>query len=647
MTRLPAIGAMTRSPLAVRKAGLAALLVLATLLAFSPALHNDFINYDDQQYVTKNVHIQTGLTWSGILWAWSTGYAANWHPLTWMSHMLDWQLFGPSAWGHHLTSLLLHLANTLLLFLLLARMTGSMARSIVVAMLFGVHPLHVESVVWVAERKDVLSTLFWMLTIWAYVRHVEAPSAGRYAWVLSMLALGLCSKPMLVTLPFVLLLLDYWPLGRWKEAGAAKLLREKLPLFPLAVASSWITLLVQAHGGAVKSFEDFSLDVRTMNAIVAYGAYLWKTLWPWNLTFFYLHLGAAPSAWKVLLSSLVLLLVSSLVARERSRRPYLLVGWLWYLGTLVPVSGLVQVGAQALADRYTYVPLIGIFLMASWGTADALGLSGSRAHRGRMGWVLVSAAILLALLVVRTRDQVGYWRDSMTLYQHALRVTENNSIVSNLLGVTLADSGRYQEAIPWYERAFAISPSYVRARSNLGAALIKTGRLEEAVEQLEQAMRIDPQWPETHNNLGIALFRMNRVQESIPYFEEALRLKPDYVEATTNLGSARIGLGSVHEGIRLYEEALRLDPRYPEAHNKLGLAQAQRGDLVEAINHLTAAVEIQPDYAEAHQNLAMAFYLEGRYSMAWEQVRLARLHGLSPQPSLLQLLSLKMPEPRE
>ena len=637
---------MTRPSPALRSAGLAALLVLATLLAFSPVLHNEFINYDDQQYVTKNVHVQAGLTSSAVRWAWSTGYAANWHPLTWMSHMLDWQLFGPNAWGHHLTSLLLHIANTLLLFRLLTRMTGSMSKSLAVAMLFGVHPLHVESAVWVAERKDVLSTLFWMLTIGAYVRYLDVPSAGRYALVFSTLALGLCSKPMLVTLPFVLLLLDYWPLGRWKEAGFAKLLREKLPLFPLVIASSWITLLVQAQGGAVKSFEDFSLGVRAMNAIVAYGAYLWKAAWPRDLTFLYLHPGAAPAAWKVFLAGLLLLAVTFLVFLERSRKPYLLVGWLWYLGTLVPVSGLVQVGAQSMADRYTYVPLIGIFVMASWGTADALYPSSGRPSLGRR-WAWVPAFILLGLLVARTRDQVGTWHDSMTLYRHALRVTENNAIVSNLLGVTLADDGRYQEAIPWYERAFAISPSYVKARSNLGAALIKTGRLEEAIDQLGEALRIDPRWPETHNNLGIALYRMNRIQESVPHFEEALRLKPDYVEALTNLGSARVGLGAAPEGIRLYREALRLDPRYPEAQNKLGLALAQRGDLVEAIDHLTLAIEIQPEYAEAHQNLAMAFYLQGNYGRAWEQVHLARRHGLSPQLSLLRLLGEKMPEPSE
>ncbi len=597
---------MSGSPQAspVAKAGAAAFLVIAVLVAFWPVLTNDFVSIDDGQYVTRNPHVKAGLTVDGIDWAWTTGYAANWHPLTWMSHMLDAQLFGMRPWGHHLSSLLLHLASTVLLFLALERMTGAFWPSVTTSALFGLHPLHVESVAWVAERKDVLSALFWMLAMVAYARYVEAPSRGRYACVFLAVALGLSAKPMLVTLPIVFLLLDFWPLGRFKNEKPARLLYEKLPLVPLVLASSVVTLLVQARGGAVSRFADFSPWERLQNALVAYASYIGKAFWPVDLSFFYPHPGA-PSLWKTTVSIVFLALTTLLAVRERRHRPYLLVGWLWYLGTLVPVSGLVQVGVQSMADRYTYLPLVGIFVMASWGAAEVL-----RPKRKR--WTAIVSALVLVPMIVLTQRQVLVWRSSTSLYEHALRVTGNNALVAFFLARTFDLEGRDGDAIVWYERVVRASPDYAEARKRLGVVLARANRPRDAVTQLE----------------------------------EALRIQPRDVEVMTALASALMRIGETGRALDVYRQALRLDPAHAEAHSLLGLALAQRGDLVGALEHLTRAVEIAPRFAQARQNLAMTRYLRGEYAEAWEQVHVARRLGLSPQPSLLQLLLEKMPEPR-
>lgn len=615
------------------RAAVAALLVALTLAALAPVLSNEFISYDDEQYVTRNHHVRAGLSLDAVRWALTTDYAANWHPLTWVSHMLDVQLFGVNARGHHLTSLLLHLASTVMLFLVLTTMTGSTGRSAFVAALFGVHPLHVESVAWIAERKDVLSTFFFMLTLGAYARYVVAAGARRYALVMLAFAAGLMAKPMLVTLPFVLLLLDYWPLARWPELGFKRLLLEKLPLIPLAAASSIATFIAQSRGGAVNSLEIFPLGVRVQNAIVAYGVYLWKTLWPANLAFFYLHPASARPLWHAGLAAAVLIAMTAIAIRERRRRPYVIVGWLWYVGTLVPVIGLIQVGAQSYADRYTYIPLIGIFVVLAWGVAELL----TPLAAPRTGIVLGAAA--LAVLAAASHAQAALWHDSMTLYEHDLRVNGDNPLVLNLIGVTLADRGQSGDAIPRFERAIRMSPSYVRAYDNLGLALIKTGRPADAIPQLETAIRIDPAAPEPRNTLGVALSRTNRTSEAIEQFETALRLRPDNPAALTNLGSALVSTGSIDEGTRMYEKALRLDPRYAEAHTKLGLVLAQKGRLQDALAELNAAVALEPAYAEARQNLAMALYLAGETDKAREQVEAARRLGLTPHESLLKLLA--------
>ncbi len=435
------------------------LLIIATFMAFWQVTHCDFINFDDPEYVTDNRHVQDGLTVEGILWAFTTGHAANWHPLTWISHMVDVQLFGLQPGWHHLTNLLFHLANTLLLFLVLNRMTKALWQSAFVAALFALHPLHVESVAWVAERKDVLSTFFWMLTMGMYVSYVARPGLTRYLTLLLCFALGLMAKPMLVTLPFVLLLLDYWPLQRLEQKKPPQevrkplskdkkrtppvkapvqpvdhwplirpLLTEKIPLFVLAVLSSIVTYLVQHHGGAVESLEAFPPSARVANAFVSYSTYMVKMLWPTNLAVFYPHPRWWP-LWQVLGSVVLLIAITVLAIRGAKKRPYAAVGWLWYVGTLVPVIGVVQVGSQAMADRYTYIPLVGLFIIVAWAVPELLKKWPYR----KEALIVLSALCLLCLFLVTWR-QVGYWRNSIALYDHALEVTDANSLIHNNRG---------------------------------------------------------------------------------------------------------------------------------------------------------------------------------------------------------------------
>ena len=482
-------------------------LTVVTFLAFWQVNHCDFVSFDDDQYITENSHIQDGLTLDGITWAFTASHAANWHPLTWISHMLDIQLFGLHPRGHHVMNLLFHLANTALLFFVLHRMTKALWQSAFVAALFALHPLHVESVAWVAERKDVLSTFFWMLTLCAYSSYAERRSLRRYLLVLACFALGLMAKPMLVTLPFVLLLLDYWPLGRFepgepairttpgiatlpdkrkgtsgkkktvlKEAAKTKqvpdanyrrtvllaLLREKIPLFVLALFSSVVTYLVQQTWGAVQSTEHFPLSSRIGNAFVSYSAYIGRMIWPHNLAVFYPYQKLLPS-WQVLGAVLCFIAVTVLAIRAAKRHRSVIVGWLWYVGTLVPVIGLVQVGEQARADRYTYIPLIGLFIMVAWGIPALLGTW----RYGKKVLVPLAAAVLFCFFSL-TMLQVRYWQSSFTLFGHALNVTDNNHVAYYSRGTAYAALGNYEQALKDYDRAIGIEPNYAPASASRG-----------------------------------------------------------------------------------------------------------------------------------------------------------------------------------
>lgn len=494
-----------------------------TLTAYSQIFRCGFTNFDDDDYVTANRHVQH-LTWKNVGWAFNIGYTSNWHPLTWMSHMMDYRLFGSNPLGHHLVNLLLHIANTLLLLLIFARMTGSMWKSAFVAALFAVHPLHVESVAWVAERKDVLSTLFFMLTILAYLRYAAKPGAVRYLPVMGLFALGLMAKPMLVTLPFVLLLLDYWPLDRIRLGW--RLIWEKLPLIVMAGGSSVLTYLAQKTGGAVSGFEAVQLGVRVSNGVVSYASYFLKMIWPRNLAAAYPHPGDSLSSLAVAGALILLSALTYAAIRESRRRPYLLFGWLWFIGTLVPVIGLVQVGSQAMADRYTYIPLIGLFIAAVWFIGE--GRKGERTIAGG------GLAVVLALALV-TWVQVGYWRDSVTLFKHAIAVTRDNYIAHNSLGSAYAELGKAEDALEEYRQAVNINPNYTPARSNLASQLQKAGRLDEAAEISRQASKMNPQSAETHYNTGLVLHQSGDLDGAVREYQEAIRIRPDFPAAHNNL----------------------------------------------------------------------------------------------------------------
>ena len=608
-----------------RKTFICLVLITVTLAVFWQVSNHEFVNFDDDDYISENPHVQSVLSRQAIIWAFTATRAANWHPLTWLSHMIDCQLYGLNPSGHHLTNVLFHLVNTLLLFLLLNRITGASWRSGFVAALFALHPLHVESVAWVAERKDVLSTLFWLLTMWAYIYYVEKPRLHRYLFTLLLFALGLMAKPMLVTLPCVLLLLDYWPLKRIelgqsasgqpaviqpstiaKKPGAQafRLLLEKTPLFVLVAVSSVVTFVVQKSGGAVGALEVYPIKIRVANALFSYVSYMVKMIWPQNLAVFYPHPGQSLPMWQAAAAGLLLLLISIAVIRAGRRQSYLPVGWLWYLGTLVPVIGLVQVGAQAMADRYTYVPLIGLFIMAAWGVPELLAK-----YRFQRTVLATLATILLVTLTLVSKRQVRHWQNSLTLFQQAVEVTADNYVAHDSLGNALAQQGMLDQAIVHYREALRIKSNLVNTHNNLGVALLQQGEINRAMAQYYQALRLKPDSAETHNNLGVALFTVGQLDQAIGHYLTAIKLDPNFGKAYNNLGNALARQGKLDEAFSQYYKALELKANYPEAHNNLGVALAQQEKLREAIAHFKRALQLRPDYAQARSNLDNAIAL--------------------------------------
>jgi tetratricopeptide (TPR) repeat protein len=616
----------------MRRIAVAALLALVVAGVFWPILGHDFTNYDDDEYLTGNTWVQQGLTRESIRWAWTSGHI-YWQPVTWMSHMLDWQLFGPEPRGHHAVSLAYHVANTLLVFLLLDRTTGAPWRSALAAALFGVHPLRVESVAWACELKDVLSTFFWLLTTHAWVGWTRRPGVVRYGLVMLGLALGLMAKPMLVTLPFTLLLLDYWPLGRLR--GAEDLwprIREKLPLLPLVVALAAITIAVQAGRPTLESLEKYSIAVRIENALVSYVGYLGMAVWPRNMAVLYVHPGNTIPLWKAIASALLLLVVTAVALVTRRRRPYLLVGWLWYLGTLVPVIGLVQAGEQAMADRFTYVPLLGIFLAVAWALPPRP--------------ILVPAvAAVLAAYVVRTRAQLPVWQDATTLFAHALAVDPNNAVAHLNLGVALAEAGHLDEATRHYEESLRLRPGYAEVVNGLGNAALDRGDPQQAIAHYLAALRIAPDYAIALNNLGFALTRLGRYAEAIPYYEHALRVDDRHALAENNLGVALARTGSNAAARAHFERALQIDPRQADAHSNLGALLVAGGEPAEGLVHIDRAIELRPNLGGAHGNRALALIALGRFAEAWESVHRARALGTEPSPEVLNALRARAPEP--
>jgi protein O-mannosyl-transferase len=499
-----------------------ALLFFSTLLVFLPTLRNGFVNYDDPSYVLQNQFVNHGFTQAGFVQAFTgTEGCLNWHPLTWCSHMLDCQLFGLVPAGHHATNTLVHALNACLLFWAIWRLGRRVWPAAVVAALFAWHPLHVESVAWVAERKDVLSMFFWLLTILAYVRYTERPGVARYGLLTVCFAAGLMSKPMVVTLPCVLLLLDFWPLGRLQKTTRGRLLLEKLPLFVMTAASSYVTFWAQRTGGAMAELQWQSVSHRAANAVVAYATYLRKFLWPDDLAVFYPSAESWPAS-LVVGSALVLAAVTLLAWMQRRRRPYLLVGWLWYVGTLVPVIGLVQVGSQAMADRYAYIPLTGILVMVVWGAADLLVRRPNLQKPA--AW---ACAATLAICVLLTERQLGFWKDSETLGRQAIAVTKDNYVAYHTLGFALSDAGRHEEALEMFQQAIRLKPAYTEAHINLGYTLVQLGRLDDAIAKFREVVQNRPNLFDGHQNLGATLETKGLLEEAEREFGEALRLRPD------------------------------------------------------------------------------------------------------------------------
>jgi tetratricopeptide (TPR) repeat protein len=594
-------------------------LVLATLIVYGELRNHQFISLDDDLYVTNNPPVQGGLTLKGLTWAFTTMHAGYWIPLTWLSHMLDCQLFGLHAGGHHLVNLLFHIANTLLLFLWLLRITHALGPSFLVAALFALHPLHVESVAWAAERKDVLSTFFWLLTMWAYVWYAEVPGFGRYLWTLICFSLGLMAKPMLVTLPFVLLLLDYWPLGRWplsrstaeKESKASRkrktkpgvpiqrLVWEKVPMLVLAALFCMVTFYAQKASGAVNPLDSLPLTVRIANALVAYVSYMGTMLWPSGLAVFYPHPRIIPQ-WQALGAGLTMAVLSLLIFRQARRHPYLLVGWLWYLGTLVPVIGLVQVGQQALADRFTYVPLTGLFIILAWG---ALDLTAAWRHQRII--LATGGGIMLSVFTVLTWFQVGHWRDIRSLFEHAINVTANNYVAYSELIEDYGEKGEIDKAIDVFQKAVKVSPDYYFAYNNLGAVLANQGRIDEALPLFQKAVQLKPDFSRAYNNLGMAYDNKGEFDNAIAMFQKAIQIDPYFAGAYNNLGIDYANQGKNLEAIAMFKKALEINPNFLEAYNNLGLAFVKYGDINGAIIMFQRAIQVNPNNANAHKMLSI------------------------------------------
>jgi len=563
-------------------------LLLSTFAVYAQVGGFDFVGYDDDRYVYNNVHVQAGLTLDSIRWAFTAVVASNWMPVTLLSHILDGQLFGMRSGMHHLVNVWIHAMSALLLFVSLRRATGARAMSAFVAFVFALHPLHVGSVAWVAERKDVLSTLFWFLAIYAYVRYTEQPSLGRYLAVAAPFCLGLLSKPMLVTFPFTLWLLDLWPLRR---AQWPKTMWEKLPLIALSIVASAVTYLVQGSAGALVAMP---LATRIENAFLSYVTYIEQTFWPTRLSVFYPYPPSIP-AWQAAAAFAVILAISVLAIRAWRTRPYVTVGWFWYIGTLVPVIGLIQVGKQAHADRYMYVPMVGLSVMLAWGAAE-VAVRWPQAKLTAAAAGIVSCAACMAL----ARMETAHWRNTETLFRQAIEVTQDNVLAEYNLATYLGLTQRYAEAIPHFEEALRVQPDYAEAHYNLGLALLSGGNCADAIPHFEAALRAKPDYPEAHYNLGGCEMTGGNYVAAIPHFEATLRAHPDDADAHHTLGASLSRIpGRAPEAIAQFEAALRLSPDDGAAHASLGKLLASLGRTEEAIAHLEAAERIHPDPAIA------------------------------------------------
>lgn len=578
------------------------LLAAATLVLYNPVTRHPFVNYDDDKYITSNPHIRAGLTWDTFIWALTSTEQANWHPLTWISHEVDVSLFRLNPAGHHFTNVLLHIANVVLLFLLLWRGTRRLGASLVVAGLFAAHPINVESVAWIAERKNVLCTLFFLLAIGAYGWYAKKPSWKRYLAVFGFFAAGLASKPMVITLPFVLLLLDYWPLARTTGPAPqswSKLFWEKIPLLALSAASAAITIVAQKSGGAIRSVEEISLAARLKDAPYAYAMYLWKAIWPAKLAPFYPHPGDSLAAWKWIVALAILIAITAIVLHFREKR-YLLMGWCWFLGTLVPVIGLVSIGEALMADRYAYIPLIGVFLAIVFAVADLI--EGKQLPSA----VPIAAAVaILAALAWMTHRQTGYWQTNEALWAHALAVTPDNFVAENNLGGALILEGREEEAHPHFERGAQLNPQDPMSRANLATYSMTHGHLSEAIQQYQEAVKLtsDPTFlAQTYANMGMAQRSAGQSEQARTSFEQALSLDQRQFIAWAGLGLLAQSEGKVEEAVNDFSRSVELQPT-ASGYLQLGRVYEQTNQPTRAFAAYQQALKIDPNLADAQQAL--------------------------------------------
>jgi protein O-mannosyl-transferase len=597
---------------------IAAALAATVLGLYAQTARFEFLTLDDQTFIVENPPVLAGLTWDSVRWAFTEAYYPNWHPLTWLSHMLDVSLFGLRAGPPHLVSAGLHALNAVLVFLTLLYLTGALWPSALAAALFAVHPMRAESVAWLSERKDVTSGLFWILTTLAYAWYARRPALLRYLLVAGLLVLGLMSKTMLVSLPLLLLLLDVWPLQRWAPLRVSRaaprpgeptpaslpwLVVEKLPLVALAAIASWITVYTQQTVRAVQTTADISLAWRLANALLAYASYLRKTVWPSDLAGFYPHpaLNGTPLAdvvWPAVAAALVLALITASCVAAVRRRPYLLVGWLWFVVALVPVIGLMQVGMQSMADRYIYLAGLGLYVMLAWGGRDLM----ERWPQSRVPLV-AAAGVALGAYTAVSWVQIGTWRNSQALYERAIAVTHDNYLAQASLGAWLRTQGRTDEAAPHFREALRIRPQEPYALMQYGALLADQGQLDEAARNETEALRLSPGYAQAYANLGLVRMKQDRLEEAAANFEAALRLKPLYAMAEGNLGAARLKQGRYDEAAAHLQRAIALEPGSAEAHNNLGVALVQQGDLHAAAAQFETALRLKPGHANATRNL--------------------------------------------
>jgi protein O-mannosyl-transferase len=613
-------------------------LILINVFIYAAVGRFELVNWDDPTYITDNPTVLRGLNWSTAWWALTTGNSPYWHPVTWLSHLLDVSLFGTDPGPYHVVNLILHVANTLLLFELLRRTTLAVGRSAFVAAIFAAHPLHVESVAWVTERKDVLSTLFLLLTTLAYARYAKRPAAARYALVMALFALALMSKPMVVTLPVLLLLLDAWPLAR---SNLRVLIVEKIPLVALAAVTSVATVIIQSRVGAMAGLEALPLSTRLGNAAIGYVAYVEKTIWPWPLAAFYPLFQLSPLRVAAAIAALVA--ISYGAFRLRGRHPYLWVGWSWYLVSVTPVIGFLQAGEQGMADRFMYVPMIGLLIAVAWGAGAVLDRIGASTR----ALPAIAVAVVIACAMA-ARSQAAHWENSLTLWEHAARVTPASYIAHENLGQALRERGRLDEALASYERALALAPAHSSGyaaviNNSIGLVLTRQDRIPEARVRFLAAVQSNPGFAEARSNLANALAAEGQATEAMTHYREAIRLKPDYVEPRVGLGAVLLRAGRAAEAAVQYRDAIALDANLAQAHNGLGGALAMQGDDDSALREYEEALRLNPRLATAHHNLGLLYMKRGDAARARRHLETALSidPGYEPSRRALQALDVR------